>query len=168
MAVTTVDREYNKAFCVDEKFFTRIEKLAIDPAGALQVEIWLSDSSSIDKLTIADLITFPNLSSRQIIRVDLETPHAAVTRLHLTMRSEDYIAPASYQIVGKDKDATYLSAELDKLLRDAFVWYSYISLLSGGLIVISISVIFLGLIAELVGLTGIKTNSGEIIFTSNA
>jgi hypothetical protein len=130
MAVTTVAREYDKAFCVDDKFFTRVEKLATDPAGALRVEIWLSDSSSIENLTITDLIAFPNLSSRRIVRVELETHHAAVTSFHLTMRNEGFIAPASYRIVGKDKDATYLSAELDKLLRDAFTWYSHFSILS--------------------------------------
>jgi hypothetical protein len=167
MAVTTVAREYDKAFCVDDKFFTRVEKLATDPAGALRVEIWLSDSSSIENLTITDLIAFPNLSARRIVRVDLETHHAAMASFHLTMRSEDFIAPASYRIVGKDKDATYLSAELDKLLRDAFTWYSHFSILSGWLIAICFSVIALGLMAELIGLVGMKTNAGEILVRSN-
>ena len=167
MTGTTVDREYHKAFCVDEKFFTRIEKLATDPAGVLQVRIWLSDSSRIDSITIAELIAFPNLSSRQVIRVDLETPHATATRLQLTLRSEDFIAPASYQIMGKDKDATYLSGELDKLLRDAFVWYSHFSVLTGRLVVTYVSVVVLALIAQLVGLVGMKTAAGEVIVSSN-
>ena len=87
MTVTTVDREYNKALCVDENFFLRVEKLASDPAGALQVEIWLSDSSKIDNLSIGDLIAFPNLSARRITRVDLETPHSAATRLSVCPES---------------------------------------------------------------------------------
>ena len=69
MAVTTVNRDYQKAFRVDETFFKRVEKLAADAGTVFLVTIWLSDSSNIEGLSVASLIVFDNLSSRQIIRV---------------------------------------------------------------------------------------------------
>ena len=168
MTATTFDREYNKASCVDENFFKRVEKLASDPAGPLEVTLWLSDSSRINELTVDDLIVFPNVRSRQIVRVDIETPYRAETKVRLTIRSDDFIAPISYQIVGDDKEAMYLSAELDKLLRDSFVWHSYLSVLNVGLILAAFFVIFLGLMAQLLGFVGMTSSAtGEVIVAPN-
>jgi hypothetical protein len=61
-----------------------------------------------------------------------------------------------------------LAAELDKLLRDSFVWYSPFSVLGASSFTIYLLVIIPGLLAELIGLVGMTASSGEIIVQRNA
>src|ERR1700734_3248732 len=108
MPVTTVDQSYWKAFSVDAAFFNRFEKLVTESEDALRARLWLSDSSRIDDLTIRQLNEFPNLHSRQIRRLDISNPRDSATRLHFTRRGDSFVAPVIYEIVGDDKEASYL------------------------------------------------------------
>jgi hypothetical protein len=58
------------------------------------------------------------------LQVHVSTRYDAATKLTLRLTGDSFPSPILYTIVGDDKDAQYLSSELDRLLRDHFQWYS--------------------------------------------
>jgi len=123
MSVTTYEKSFCASFSVDDKFFKRLEGLAPNP---LKATVELSDGATIDQLSISDLLDLPNPRSRQILRVNVTTSNY-LARPKLEVSLGRVFAPISYSITGDDKTASYLSTQLDRLLRDHVNWYSWIN-----------------------------------------
>jgi hypothetical protein len=124
MPTTTFDKEYYKAFSVDENFFKRLTKLS---DSELKAKVWLSDGSNIEDLSLDEVIQIPNLRSRQFTKMTIENPYKSSPRVKLTLTTEWFRPPVSYTITGDDRAAQAISVELDKLLDQSFQWHSPLS-----------------------------------------
>lgn len=127
MGKTTFDKEFRKAFVVNNHFFERLSGIITSHGGACEAKIYLSNSSVIDNLTLDEVCAFPNMRHRCIMRIDVSSSYSDPLRIGLKLRNDRSIDPIEYQVIGNDKDATYVSAEIEKLLRTTFRWYSYIA-----------------------------------------
>jgi hypothetical protein len=116
MAKTTYEKDYQRAFSATATFFRRLCELIVAHKEQPKFKIWLSDSSTVENLVLDELLAFPNSSNRQIKRIELETGYASSLRVSVDLRTQDHFAPISYRVVGNDKDSTYVSSEIDKLL----------------------------------------------------
>lgn len=125
MATTTVDKRFRKAFIVERRFFERFAEVVASHGANLHADITLSDSSKIEKLTVPELLDFANMPHRAIIKIELAGEYRDPLRVSLTLINDREDTPISYRVVGNDKDATYVSGEIEKLLANTFTWYSY-------------------------------------------
>ena len=132
MTKTTYAKEFERAILVDDKFLRRVGDLIVNHEGHVTCKVWLSDAATISGLSLDELIAFPNTNSRRIVRIDVATDYADPLRTDLSLRGDSvYADPVRYEVVGSDKDATYVSSELDKLLGGVFQWYSPLAVVQG-------------------------------------
>jgi hypothetical protein len=154
MAKTRFDKQFRRAFVVDEMFFSRLDDLCQEYGHSPSVTVWLSDASSIADLTIEELLRFPSLATRQIQRMQIEPPYGSQPRMKVELWGKDLMGTTvDYTVEGDDKSAKLVSGELDKLLHNAFAWYSFISPSHAVFWVLGlVSVVYAGVIAIGVGI----------------
>ncbi len=129
MATTTYEKEFEKAFLIDEKIFRRICELIEKHEGQIVCTAWFSDDAKIEALTMDEVLALPNSKGRQIVHLEIETSYRCPLRVDLNLRNDTHLAPVSYRVVGDDKDATYVSGELEKLLKETFQSYSILTVI---------------------------------------
>jgi hypothetical protein len=131
MSTTTYDKEFEKAFVIEEKGLRRIGDLITQHKGHIECTAWFSDASQMTGLTLNELLALPNPSTRQIVRIDVDTLYSDPLRVRVSLKNEFYLAPVSYRVLGDNKDAIYVAGQLDKLLEQAFQPYSPFAVILG-------------------------------------
>lgn len=126
MSSTTFTKEYYKAFVADPVFFERLNKLLSGNGIHATISAKMSDSSQIDGLSIDEFTQLPNSKNRRILSAEIGSDYKDDLRLNLILNRE-YGAPITFRIVGDDKNASYVTSELEKLLKERFQAHSYFS-----------------------------------------
>jgi hypothetical protein len=86
--------------------------------------------------------------------MQIETPYRSQPATMLELSNDAVGTTVSYRVEGDDKSAKLISGELDKLLHNAFAWYSFISPSHFVFWVIGlVSMIYSSLIAIAAGIT---------------
>jgi hypothetical protein len=125
VAVTTCSKQIYKALVVDEKFFRRLADLVQSHQANPVFAVTLSDDSSIDGLTVDELVELHNTRFRAIVDADLVPDHTSNLKVRVRLRGKFAETTCSYEVVGNEKDATYIALEIDRLIKDAVRPLSY-------------------------------------------
>jgi hypothetical protein len=128
MPKTTYDKDVWRAVSINERFlravYAFVDAEEKPPKKPPLFSVYLSDGARIENLTIDELVALPNSATRAFTRIDFETDFIAQPRLRLRIDNSSS-STVTYSVSGNDKDASYISGEIDKLLKDCYQPFSY-------------------------------------------
>jgi hypothetical protein len=127
LPITTYSKETYTALAIDERFLRQLTELLLKHDITPKFTVKLSNDSSIDEMTLAELLDLPNTKHRAIQRLELRSPYNSKIKVRLQLKGEFSEQTCSYEVVGDDKDATYIASGIDRLIKDAKRSLSYFS-----------------------------------------
>jgi hypothetical protein len=127
LPVTTYSKETYVALAIDERFLRQLTELLLKHDITPKFTVKLSNDSSIDEMTLAELLDLPNTKHRAIRSLEVRSPYNSKIKVRLQLKGEFSEQTCSYEVIGDDRDATYLASEIDRLIKDAKRSLSYFS-----------------------------------------
>jgi len=127
MSVTTYERTIFKAISIDDQFIRRLFELIEKHGGKPTAKVWLSNDSTINELSVDELVALPNSKHRYIKDLKISTSYRDPLKVNIIFKGKFGEDTISYDVSGDEKDATYVSVELDRMIRDATRSISYFS-----------------------------------------
>lgn len=125
MATTTRRREFVAAFCVDGILLDRLNELIRQSgAGAIRATAYMDDDTVVHELELAELKDLPNLRTRRIKRIVIETAYNAAMRITIDFDSRSMRA-IEYSVTGAESEVISFSTRIEELIKSNFSRLSY-------------------------------------------
>jgi hypothetical protein len=122
---TTYEKSVCRAVSIDERFLKSLYALVNDAKSSASFTVHLSDGAKIEQLSIEELIALPNSAARAFTRLDLHNFRSAEPHLYISIDGTRMDSTVTYSVKGSDKEASYIHGEIDRLLKDCYVPFSY-------------------------------------------